>query len=510
MAEINYGKSPAELAAAQAAAYEQGGAATLADVNREIAAESARMEAAIVAGMSPEETAGMNARINALKERAANVIASSQGAYQFAQEQAKASADLYATQMEELQTAQRNLAAQALGQGQAVSTPGGGYNRFTAEGTRAIRENAAAAMAAIGGEGGVPGSALVPTTGLVETTGTGLTGIERERSLLFGRALTAGQSRALAEIQGQQMALATQLELQASEAAREREAKERARVSDFKTSMFQYATQLAAQIGTTLADLKAKAAGADTRTGKQIADAELKLYERKAGIDWKNTMKEIAARAKAQGVSPAEQAAIIASANRELGSSNLFAKTFGDVVSRLQYVPKVTSDPIARQQGMLGKYDKETKSVLPISFDKKDRWYYADGLLQVDTDGAGEQPLQQVDVQGLLDEITAKLGELSTIPANKRAKAWDDYYSDPAGMGNKYNRRAMAVLFGDQGPLRAGWWLERAFPKTTQTVTAAPKQATTAKISFTGYQPPAQSKTPSTPKAQLSYLPPKK
>jgi hypothetical protein len=305
MAEINYGQSAADLAAAAAESYDKSSQENLANINREIADESARMEAAIVAGMTPQETAAMNARINALKERAANVIASSRGAYQFAQEQATAASNLYSTQMEELQTAQRSLAAQALGQAQAPAGVGG-YNRFTAEGTRALRENAAASMAAVGGEGGIPISSLVPTTGLMQTAGTGLTGIEKERSLLFGRALTAGQARSLAEIQGQQMALATELELRANEAASEREQKERQRVADFKTSMFQYSTQLAAQIGTTLADLRAKAAGADTRTGKQIADAELKLYERKAAIDWKNTMKEIAARAKAAGVSSTE------------------------------------------------------------------------------------------------------------------------------------------------------------------------------------------------------------
>lgn len=450
---INYGPSAASLAGASAGAYEQESAATLADINRQIADESARMEAAIVAGMSPAETEAMNARVNALKQRAANVIAASQGAYQFAQQQAATAADIYAKQTEELQTAQRALAAQALGQGQAAALPGGGYSRFTAEGTRALRENAAAAMAAVGGEGGVPATALVPTPGLVQTAGTGVSGVQKEQALLFGRALTAGQARALAELQGQQMALATDIENKAREAAMEREQKERQRVTDFKTSMFQYATQLAAQIGTNLAELRAKAAGADTRTGKQIADAELKLYERKAEIDWKNTMKEIAARSKAAGASAAEVAAQQAQANYALGGSTDFGKFVTNKANTFGYMPTGAG-------GVVLSTERENGKFKPWSYTGKDRWYINQGvMLYEENPGAKNSVPVTLDPYGKLNEVIAVLGDIQATKPADRAKKWTQYWNSPAGLGDLTARRALALVMGTKEATNSQWWL---------------------------------------------------
>lgn len=472
MAEkINYGPSAAQLAASAATAYEQGSQATLADINRQIAEESARMEAAVVAGMSPEETAALNARVNALKERAANVIASSQGAYQFAQQQAAASADIYAKQMEELQTAQRALAAQALGQAQATAMPGGGYSRFTAEGTRALRENAAAAMAAVGGEGGVPASALVPTPGLMQTAGTGVSGVQREQALLFGRALTAGQARALSEIQAQQMALATDIETRAREAAMEREQKERQRVADFRTSMFQYATQLAAQIGNNLADLRAKAAGADTRTGKQLADAELKLYERKAEIDWKNTMREIAARAKAAGATPAEVAAQQAQANYALGGNTDFGKFVTNKAGTFSFMPTGAG-------GIVLSPDRNKKGEFkPWSYTGKDRWYINEGvMLYEENPGAKNSVPVTLDPYGKLNEVIAVLGDIQASKPTERAKKWTQYWNSPAGLGDLTTRRALALVMGTKEATNSQWWLNNIQGKTTGTFTPGLQQ----------------------------------
>lgn len=464
---INYGPSAAQLATASAGAYEQGSAATLADINRQIADESARMEAAIVAGMSPQETEAMNARVNALKQRAANVIASSEGAYQFAQEQATAAADLYAKQTQDVQAAQRALAAQALGQAQTGAMPGGGYSRFTAEGARSLRENAAAAMAAVGGEGGVPASALVPTAGLVPTSGTGLTGAQQQQALLFGRALTAGQARALSEIQAQQMALATDIELKAQEAAREREAKERARVTDFRTSMFQYATQLAAQIGTNLAELKAKAAGADTRTGKQIADAELKLYERKAAIDWKNTMKEIAARAKASGASAADVAAAQAQANYALGGSTDFGKFITNKVNQLAYIP---TDRAAGGVVLSTERDKDGK-FKPLTFTGKDRFYVNQGVLIYNENPAGKNSKDSIVDITKMNEVLAVIGDIQTRKPAEQAKLWNQYWNSQAGLGDLVTRRAVAAIIGSKEAVNSQWWLNSIQGKTAGSFT---------------------------------------
>jgi len=466
MAEnINYGPSAASKAQAGADAYAIESAQSLADINRSISEEAARLESAIVTGMSPAEIAARNASIAALKERAANVIAASQGAYTFAQEQAKTSADIYGKSMEQLQASQRQLAAQALGTAGAGVGPGE-YNRFTAEGTRALRENAAATMATVGGEGSVPVNALVPTTGLVETAGGGLTGIGQGASLLFGRALGAAQARSLAEIQGQQLALGSQIERDAMQAASDRERAERQRVTDFRTSMFQYATQLAGQIGTNLATLRSTAASADTRTGKQLADAELKLYERKAAIDWKNTMREIAARAKAAGVSAEQSAAEQKAYAYTLGSANDLGKLANMKLGTLAYLPTDRT----RENLLIGKGGK------PITTTGKDRWYMNAGILSWDEDGNGDAKAIDVPIQSKMEDVLAFLGNISLMKPAERNKAWNSYWNDPKnGLGGKEWRGALEILFGADA--KNPQWYLNVIDGKVQGSTFTPQQA---------------------------------
>jgi hypothetical protein len=452
MAEkINYGPSAAKLAEASAAAYEQGSAATLADINRQIAEESARMEAGVVAGMSPEETASMNARVNALKERAANVIASSQGAYQFAQQQAQSSADLYTRQMEELQTAQRNLAAQALGQARTNLSPVDA-GRFTSEGLRSIAENAASVMATVGGERGLPAGSLVPTAGLVETGGAGLTGIQGQQNLLFGRALTAGQARAFSELQAQQMALATQIETQARESSAEREQRERQRVSDFRSSMFQYATQLAAQIGNNLNELKAKAAGADTRSGKKVAQAELDAYEKKSAINWKFTLKQIQAQARGQGLSKEETAMLEFDANQQRGNNEPLGKLLS---GGLLNIPNLTTDTIT------GRILNADGKPLSLPGDRG-QWFLDAGVLLYDPDGTGKKTAVNPQVDQLVMRVNAKIGQIMTLPKKQRGAAWDAFWNDSTtGLYNQTARKALAVVLGTPDALNSKWYKER-------------------------------------------------
>jgi hypothetical protein len=468
MAEPNYGPSAASLATAAASAYDESSTKLLADINADIARTATEMNDAIVRGMSPEEQAGLNQRLSALTQRAKAVIESSQGAYQYAQEQSTAAANLYSEQMQQAQAAQRQLAAQAFGQSQAVPTPGG-YDRFSAEGGRAIRESAGATMAAIGGEASVPSGLLPNVPGLVtpgrpEAAG-GLVGVSLGGAQLFNRALNASQARALAELQGQQLALATQLELSANEAAREREEKERDRVAQYKISALLSAQGIAAQIGSTRAELLAKAAGSDTRTGKQIAQAELDAYDKKSAIDWKYTQKQIAAQAKSQGLSKEDTAMLQMQADEVLGGSTIPGRLLNNALKIMGNLPT----------------NSKTGEILGALPGDKGKWYLDAGVLLYDRDGNGKATPQPVQIDQIIRRVNAKLGQISTLPKNKQAEAWGKFWDDTTtGLGDAVARRALAIITSAPDALNQNWYFElltKGTAGTGRTLTPAAEAA---------------------------------
>jgi len=455
MAEINYGESDAAKAAKAAAAFETSSGETLADINADIAKTSAEMEAAIVKGMSPQEQAALTQKLAALSDRAKAVIDASKGAYQFSIDQSKIAADEYATQMQAAQTAQRQLAGQAFGQLQAAPALGG-YDRNIAEGSRAIKETAGAYMAALGGEGSVPVGLLPTMPGLItpgqQGTAGGLVGVSQGTSQLFNRALSASQARAFAELQGQQLALASQLEINAADAARAREEKEREEIRQYRTTALLNAQNIAAQIGKTRAELLAAAAGADTRTGKQRAEAELAAYDKKAAIDWKYTQKQIAAQAKAKGMSAEESAMQQYDLDASLGATSIPGQLFNN---SLKYLSALPTD---RTTGtLLGRDGKPLK----IAGDRG-TWTLDAGVLYYDIDGpTGKQPSRPVPMDQIVKKVNAKLGQIQSLPKNKQREAWDSFWSDTkVGLADPTQRRALAILVGSDDALNSSWYFD--------------------------------------------------
>jgi len=454
MAEINYGESDAAKAAKAVEAFDTSSGETLADINADIAKTSAEMEAAIVRGMSPQEQAALTQKLAALSDRAKAVIDASKGAYQFSIDQSKIAADEYSTQMQAAQAAQRQLAGQAFGQLQAAPALGG-YDRNIAEGSRAIKETAGAYMAALGGEGSVPVGLLPTMPGLItpgqQGTAGGLVGVSLGTSQLFNRALSASQARALAELQGQQLSLATQLEISASDAAREREERERAEVRQYKTSALLNAQGIAAQIGKTRAELVAAAAGADTRTGKQKAEAELAAYDKKSAIDWKYTQKQIAAQAKARGLSSEETALLQQQASEALGASTLPGTILNNALNRVAFLPS------NRQNGMLIGRDGK-----PLRIDgDRGVWYLDAGTLLYDADGTGKKTPAPFAVDQMVQRVNAKLGQIATLPAGQRKQAWTEFWNNTkTGLGDATARRALAIIVGSTDALNPNWYFE--------------------------------------------------
>jgi hypothetical protein len=327
------------------------------------------------------------------------------------------------------------------------------YNRVTAEGARALREGAAATMAGLGGEASVPSTAQVNVPGLI-TPGTqgaagGVVGVSLGGAQMFDRALRAGQASQLAQIQAQQLQLASDIEAKANQAVAERVQAERDRVQQYKINALLSAQSIAGQIAQDRAKLMAAAAGADTRSGKQKADAELAAYERKAAIDWKYTLKELNARATAQGLSKEETAMLQMQANQAYGQTTMLGSVLNNALNRIEFIP--TNRATGEILGPGGK---------PYKFaGDPGTWYISSGMLAYDPDGAkGKQQASTIDMPTIIAQIQAQAGYIMNQPKEKRKAAWNAYWKNmQTGLGSPTIRKALVIAIGKDAE-NSDWW----------------------------------------------------
>lgn len=329
MAEkINYGLSEAARMEQAAQAYGAASSQSVADLEQSYKDKVNELAKGIVTGMTQQEKDLLEKQVQDLGNRYSQAINATQGQFAFAQQQAQTTAAEMADQYAQMQDAQRALAEQALGAARTTTTPGG----MTAAQRDAIlqaQQVGAANLAYVGGAGAVPQELLAP-----EQRGTGgLMGVASLARNLYSQSLEAQKAASRAQLEGSRVNLQTALEARALESAMAREQKERDRLREFELTGFNAVLAAKQERDNKMAELLAAAAGADTRTEKDKALAELDMYQKKSDIDLKKSLALVAAQAKASGSTGVSQAA--SDLDAELtGRASAFGKNLMTAIAR--------------------------------------------------------------------------------------------------------------------------------------------------------------------------------
>lgn len=457
MAEnINYGVSEAQLAGNAAEAYKQSTADTTAAYQAELNSIVADLGSKIQTGMSESEKAEYDARLADLQTRYKQSITNIRANYGFAQQQSQQQAAQTQRSLADIQTAQRALAAQTLGQVGYTGMPGT-YSAQAADAALAAQRAAAANLALIGGEGAVPSAYQVATPPSPTGPGTelafgpqqGLIGINKTTQDLFQSALLGAEARSVTETEQQQANIQSQYALDAARTTRERVAREQEQVQQFLLAGLQGLLNLKSTQANTLAQLEAAAAGADTRSGKQKAMAELDAYKRKADIDYQNQLKLVNARAKSSGASPTQIAAATAAANTAAGQATAFGKYANQ---RMANVANVFSGKTVLPKGY--KLDRKTGVITDTT---GTQWRLDSGVLTSTVrDSKGKQIVSTYPVASVLNDVTAFIGSLQGKKPEQQKQLWNNYYN--TALNDPLLRRGLAIVLGPDAT-SANWYL---------------------------------------------------
>ena len=460
MAEnINYGESQAVLAQRGVDAFNTASQNNIANVKAQLDEVAAALAAGIQVGMTPEETAALNTRLNNLKSQAQTLTGQVQASYDFATGQSKVSNQEYNQQILAMQEAQRRATGQTLSQLQSVPTPGG-YSSVVAENEENIRRQAAAEQAFMTGRGSVPADMQRITPGLLPpstATQGGVIGVTGGTQQLFQSALSSAQQSALANLSTSQLRLQQELESEARTAASTREAKQREKYEDFKIAAVTSIVNLTSNIGTKTAELEAAAASADTRTGRQVANAELDAYKKKQSIALSNDLARIRAQARSAGATAAEQKELAQVADYNKGKD---LTKLGKVLQNRF----ITIDSLA--------VDKNTQALVdnnlnPYTNNGKDRIFRRNGILyyQADTvdnntkDKYDPTALVQIDANSFVDTTLTILGMASTADKKTRDRLIQDFYNNPEiGLKNDQNLLLSQILLGKNSTNIKFWY----------------------------------------------------
>ena len=302
----NMNQSDRTRAQAAAETYQSAIAPTIDELNQRIADTVAEMNAKIVTGMTDNEKADLQARFEQAKNQYADAMARSEGQFAFAQKAAETSSAATQQGLQDVFKAQQALAAQALGQ-TAVAAPGSGYIADVADAQRAAQQAGAAGMAVTGGDLSVPQGALVRTPGLAAGPGTslggatagGLIGVSAATADLYKQTLAGSRARSLTDLEAQRTAVEQAIRIAADQSARQREEQERARVQSFQQNAMASLIAQSTQMQSKYAELAAAAAGADTTTEREKAQAEIAKLKKAEDIRLAADLKRIAAQARA-------------------------------------------------------------------------------------------------------------------------------------------------------------------------------------------------------------------
>lgn len=500
MAEkINYGESQAVLAQRGVDAFNTASQNNIANVKAELDKVAAELAAGIQVGMTPEETAALNARLNNLKSQAQTLTGQVQASYDFATKQTQTSQQEYNQQILAMQEAQRRNTAQILNQLQSVSTPGG-YSSSQAESAENIRRQAAAQQAFMTGRASVPADMQRIIPGLLEESiGTqgGIIGVSGGSQKLFESALSSAQQSALANLSTSQLRLQQELESEARATASAREAKQREKYEDFKIAAVNSIVNLTSNIGSKTAELEAAAASADTRSGRQVANAELDAYKKKTAIDLSNQLATIRAQARSAGFSKEQVdaadllAKIARGAPTKVGEfTNSRIQTIG-TTPRLLSTPRV--DPITKKTTFLAAPGQAGL----VTLNGKDKLTFTgtDGFL---IDGSGflfynpntnnpQSENKEIDLNVFYSLISYGLGSATGLKKADRDKVLTAWFNDKnSGLGSSEYRKAAVVILGAKANTLDFW--KNSFDKTGTPTLGVKSNPLAGNVAFTSGQ----------------------
>lgn len=487
MAEnINYGESQAVLAQRGVDAFNTASQNNIANVKAQLDEVAAALAAGIQVGMTPEETAALNTRLNNLKSQAQTLTGQVQASYDFATGQSKISNQEYNQQILAMQEAQRRTTGQTLSQLQSVPTPGG-YSSVVAENEENIRRQAAAEQAFMTGRGSVPADMQRITPGLLPpstATQGGVIGVSGGTQQLFQSALSSTQQSALANLRTSQLRLQQELESEARATASAREAKQREKYEDFKIAAVNSIVNLTSNIGTKTAELEAAAASADTRTGRQVANAELDKFKKQAAITLANDLARIRAQAKSVGLSKQEIIDIDYNNKVQLGKTTNLGAFVSSRINTLRSSPRIAPERFNPETGKMEttRLDKNTGKQVPLMALPNEAGFVTDtkgkilsptgtgkdgflldryGNLTYYADRNNPDPKNQqaIDLYDLSNRIGVGLGSAAIAKnAAARNKELDDWFFDPKiGLGDPVIKYAATVLLGNSAGTVEYW-----------------------------------------------------
>ena len=425
-----YGTSEQQKAAAASKAYGTSSAQTIADLDARIKQIAADVTSGIVAGMTPQELADKNAELDALKTQAEAVTRGVQGGFEFVRQESDITAEQTARQLAEAQAQQAAMARAAIQSTAGGGTRSGLYQPSVADATRAQERIAAATQAYLGGNLSVAPEMLPRVSGLGTSTGAelGLAGISRADSSAFTRAMTAVERATIDEIAKNKMILGAQIESQSRKDARDREARQREQAQAQIAQLTNQLVSAAATSAQTQAQLAAAAAGSDTRSGKQIADAKLQEFRNQEAIRHGYTMREIAARAQEAGLSGEETQAIMRNVNYTAGSQTMLADKLNQAQALVSRFP--TSLPKGKSSGWV------TDG--------------AGGLIYISPgQRAGTTEQTPVNTQALVDKLIEAAGALKafTDPKTRSNQFRQTYWNDERVI-SQAEKKLLVQLYG--------------------------------------------------------------
>jgi hypothetical protein len=319
MADI-YGTSEADKAKAAAGQFGTSFDAQMASLEERINKQVAAINAGIQVGMTAQELEDKRIELDNLKNETELLSRNIGAQYGYVSNQADKSAQDLATRLAQSQTQQAQVGAATLGRIAGVPAE---FQQSAAvqDAARAQLGTEAAVQAYMGGNASVPSGLLPRVQGLAATEGAalGLSGISATGSSDFRTALTALEAKTQADLARDRTLMGAKIESQFRRDARQREERQREVASGQIAQLTQSFLSQIAQGSVTRAQLEAAAAGADTRTGKQVAQAKLKEFEDQERIRHNYALREIAARGQDAGLSPSQVAQQQALVNQSSG-----------------------------------------------------------------------------------------------------------------------------------------------------------------------------------------------
>lgn len=437
-----YGLSDQQLAQAGAETYKKSAAENLAAGEQKIKDIVAEMTAGINRGMTAEELADKNARLEAAKTQVAQAKEDLQGQIGFARQQTGIATAQTDEQLRAIQAAQLALAAQSLGQAGTTFVPG--PSSTAAEGARLIQREAASTQGFVGGAGTVPagagvrtvGTALVPGSSAARGAELGLIGMNREGQDLFTKAITAGETRALADLARTQINLGAQIEADARAATRERVMAEENRVKSFEQSAMSTMISSILNANNRIAELEATAAASDTRTGKQKFDLEIAKLKKQSEIDVAKAIAVAKATAKASGISQAVVDQAVLDTAYKTGLTTSLGKA---ALMQASNIGKMYQN--SKQNELISGLTKK-----PITFggSNQARWVLDSGFLTFYPTGLTNAKAADINIEELKTKLVGIAGALNTAPDSVKQRKFEQWFSSQI---SKEERAALQVLF---------------------------------------------------------------